>query len=774
MSLSHDQFEELQTLLDQFSLDELTEEQADRLEELASSSPEACDLYIQWACVHAGLRFCSAEAYEPAVDMPAEAPPATNLPTLVLEPQPSASPMSLFGDASQSMTANFLQGWPMAYLIGSVIFGVGLYVASLLTVTHHVYMAQQPSASPSKSQAAASKTEYIGQITGMVDVKWADDSTAALGGARVPLGRKYALASGLMEITYDTGAKVILQGPATYRVESRTGGFLSIGRLTARLEKQSAISGQQSASAASVANHKSLASSPQPLAPNANPQSLIPNPSLSTLPTPLFTIKTPSATVTDLGTEFGVEAIDNDTTNVHVFMGSVSVSDKSNLAVQLATAGQAVHVARGTMRHVKTAPAPQQFVREIRIPDLLHDDFNANTLDPLKWTVKTMIPGSQGTADVAARNGRIELANRGYLVTKRQYHPDRLGGIKITGRWTFHNSMDMLQILTRSDGSPTRNDQGETAEGLEFFLMTPENDGDQVFPQILCHGIGLTLGKVRMSGGLHVRRGDAFDFTIIDNGVFGVAFTLAQVGNPSNTSTITAALNFHNTSRQHVVFHNRESVERGRYAAWLDDVTITAPAKVPPLPPARRRPATLAGYWSFNGTTIDASGNRNHGQGVETDYVNDVPRVLADRAARSIIFNGTSSKVSVPFSPSLHINDAVTIAFWMKADAAQQTGVYRRVFSNLASGGRGMEIQQDATTSGLSIRLDTGDSMDSGFNQCTGIGTAFDGVWHHVAVTADSAGNITTYFDGFPHDAHVHLRRRLWQHVGNALRQQRQ
>ena len=376
MSLSHDQFEELQTLLDQFSLDELTEEQADRLEELASAAPEACDLYIQWACVHAGLRFCSAEAYEPAVEMPAEAPPATNLPTLVLDSQPSASPMSLFGDASQGMTANFLQGWPMAYLIGSVIFGVGLYVASLLTVTHHVYMAQQPPASPSKSPATASKTEYVGQITGMIDVKWADDSTAALGGARVPMGRKYALASGLMEITYDTGAKVILQGPAAYRVESRTGGFLSIGRLTARLEKQSAISGQQSASAASVANHKSLASSPQPLAPNANPQSPIPNPSLPPVPSPLFTIRTPTATVTDLGTEFGVEVTKDGRNRLHVFEGKVRLESRGSAVTaspkyELAAGESADVEPEGrVVRHSKGhADVVAQSVRFVRVLD---------------------------------------------------------------------------------------------------------------------------------------------------------------------------------------------------------------------------------------------------------------------------------------------------------------------------------------------------------------------------------------------------------------------
>ena len=44
----------------------------------------------------------------------------------------------------------------------------------------------------------------------------------------VSLGDKFALSSGLMEITYDTGARVILQGPVTYEVESASGGYLAV------------------------------------------------------------------------------------------------------------------------------------------------------------------------------------------------------------------------------------------------------------------------------------------------------------------------------------------------------------------------------------------------------------------------------------------------------------------------------------------------------------------------------------------------------------------
>ena len=123
-------------------------------------------------------------------------------------------------------------------------------------------------------QSPEPNTPCVGRITGMVDCKWN-------GGSRVSLGQKFELASGLMEITYDTGAKVILQGPVTYEVESN-GGYLSVGKLTGKLEKK-AEGGRRKAEATST---------------SSIPHPLPPFPSV---------IHTPTATVTDLGTEFGVE-----------------------------------------------------------------------------------------------------------------------------------------------------------------------------------------------------------------------------------------------------------------------------------------------------------------------------------------------------------------------------------------------------------------------------------------------------------------------------------
>jgi hypothetical protein len=137
----------------------------------------------------------------------------------------------------------------------------------------------------------------------LVDCHWNDSHTASYQGRRVAAGDEFAIASGLAEITYDTGAKVLLQGPVTYQVDSPRGGFLSVGKLTACIEKKE-VGAQKS-----------------------NP--------------PLFAIRTPTAVVTDLGIEFGVEVKDNGETRSHVFRGSVQLQ-QTGVAVGKETSGNTV------------------------------------------------------------------------------------------------------------------------------------------------------------------------------------------------------------------------------------------------------------------------------------------------------------------------------------------------------------------------------------------------------------------------------------------------
>ena len=227
--------------------DELTPEQHEAFEALICSDPTACEVYISYMAATASLRAWPAQ--------------------VVLESTEDiriATIPSIFGDTVLSTTLHgtigwFSSGWPVAYLIATVIFGIGLLIGSVVHVSQPVQVARQ-SSMPSRTDAETKK-EIVGKISGMVDCKWAG---TALDSPAVPLGRKYELASGLMEITYDTGAKVILQGPVTYEVESATGGYLSVGKLTARVEKKVAVaSGQWLASQKSeIRNQKSLIPNP--------------------------------------------------------------------------------------------------------------------------------------------------------------------------------------------------------------------------------------------------------------------------------------------------------------------------------------------------------------------------------------------------------------------------------------------------------------------------------------------------------------------------------
>ena len=139
----------------------------------------------------------------------------------------------------------------------------------------------------------------IGRITGMKDCEWSDKNTPTILGAYILFDRKYALSAGLLEITYTSGARIIIEGPCEYTVNSYIGGFLQQGRLVARVEKKAAGAKPQAAISQSQTS------------------------SLSTPHSPLFAISTPTAVVTDLGTEFGVEVCENGDVVAHVLEGQV-------------------------------------------------------------------------------------------------------------------------------------------------------------------------------------------------------------------------------------------------------------------------------------------------------------------------------------------------------------------------------------------------------------------------------------------------------------------
>ncbi len=116
------------------------------------------------------------------------------------------------------------------------------------------------------------------------DCHWNGQTPAPEVGQTLPVGQPLGLASGVAEIEFDIGAKVILQSPAAFELLSANSARLEMGKATVEIKNQRARG---------------------------------------------FKILTPDATFVDQGTEFGVEVAPGGSSKVHVFKGLVDVDRKA-------------------------------------------------------------------------------------------------------------------------------------------------------------------------------------------------------------------------------------------------------------------------------------------------------------------------------------------------------------------------------------------------------------------------------------------------------------
>ena len=258
MNAAEDLSDEVQTLLDQLALDELTIEQAARLEELACDDSAIRERYIHWVSALSVLRLQARLWNDVGAVTDVCSPEPEPQPASVPQTQPVTPALSgVFQDA----VGFFGSGWPVAYLIATVVFGLGLIIGSMVRAPQPTELAVNSHFSSTLPYTISSLPCVVGRVTGMADCVWEgsgfrvqgsenDNQKSAValrsdlpspagtdlkgwsgrgaGGAGdlrlhspIHLNDRLALRSGLLEITYDTGARVILQGPVTYKVRFR-------------------------------------------------------------------------------------------------------------------------------------------------------------------------------------------------------------------------------------------------------------------------------------------------------------------------------------------------------------------------------------------------------------------------------------------------------------------------------------------------------------------------------------------------------------------------
>ena len=310
--------DEIRTLADIACDGTLTESDAEKLEQLLRGNVAAQRFYLKHVCLDAWLRWDFAHTVEEPISPPL-CDPITEF--------SFTSPYTTFGHLSS--------GWLVSYLVAVAIMGIGLAAMAIVHVSQPTQIATRLEPVMEQQRTVAPREEIVGKITGMLDCRCEEGRDH---GARfevqgsVALGQQFTLRSGLMEITYDTGAKVILQGPVTYEVDSKNGGFLPIGKLTGKVTTASAKG---------------------------------------------FIVCTPTATLTDLGTEFGVEVGTDGQSELRVFRGSVeAVAQHDGKPIgpsRKVTAGQTATICasrEASRQHaevlVDTKPIkPKAFVRQM-------------------------------------------------------------------------------------------------------------------------------------------------------------------------------------------------------------------------------------------------------------------------------------------------------------------------------------------------------------------------------------------------------------------------
>ena len=340
--------------------------QLEELDRLLRTDDDSLQLYIEYLdqeaelILHARQGEADAEtwrmAFEDGLVADDNESQAECFPYVVISPLSSPTNRGFLGGAYHGAVGYFSQELPLSLLISTAVMAMAILLAWGLKLPQYRQIAEL---SPqSLAPSIEPENAFVGQITGLVNCRWADQSTRHFVGAYIPLGRKYDLQSGIMEITYATGAKVILEGPCTYKVESAVSGYLTQGKLTARVEKKEKYTGKKRGRGKVAHRHLSAAGSKGRGMANHESPAPIPRPQA-----PLFSVRTPTAVVTDLGTEFGVYVDRSGACETYVYQGRVELKidgdEVGKHTVQLGR-GESAHVNSDKAQPVKVNRKPGQ------------------------------------------------------------------------------------------------------------------------------------------------------------------------------------------------------------------------------------------------------------------------------------------------------------------------------------------------------------------------------------------------------------------------------
>ena len=152
----------------------------------------------------------------------------------------SASLFSYAGEI-QSHEQEYERSAPAKIIRMDWLWKIGLIAAAACLLLAISWYEERPNDTSPKSTPvvaaplAAPVPEYVAQLTGSKECEWVNNSSSVQPGGRLYKGQRLALAKGFAEITFDSGAQVVLRGPASLNVDSAWAATLNRGTLKASI-----------------------------------------------------------------------------------------------------------------------------------------------------------------------------------------------------------------------------------------------------------------------------------------------------------------------------------------------------------------------------------------------------------------------------------------------------------------------------------------------------------------------------------------------------------
>jgi hypothetical protein len=442
-------------------------EMYDRLQAILKSGPEARQLYLRYLNSHVQLQQLPPRvdapngavaatdgpvANGPAVADPPAAPPGAPVPRPLespLEP-PKTTLFSLFLPSERWLDAMPVVMFALLMLSVGVFFGwrVGLRQNAeqgAAPVTQAPATIERGAGNVAQREQPAQQPQ-VATLVEDRDCQWIEAPADFHPGSTIAEGDALRLASGVAEIMFRSGARLTLEGPAVMTGMAAGGGALESGSLAAHVPPQAVG----------------------------------------------FAVRTPAATIIDLGTSFGVTVDQARVTEVHVIEGRVAIETAASERRQIVAAPEARRLpSADPSRWMVIDAVPERFYRTAmsrfaptpraasprtkqlaeprpaaKLPAidgqdswnvLASDSFDAAQLDGRRWEVH---PGPPDVAlrhkpGVAPKDGMLELTNCGILMSRESYAASAERPVRVTAEWQAGNKSDGPTIAL--DVAPAEN-----------------------------------------------------------------------------------------------------------------------------------------------------------------------------------------------------------------------------------------------------------------------------------------------------------------------------